>query len=219
MSDLDPDFPEQDENEPAAELDRDDDGQLSCPECGKPFTSPMQLGAHRSQAHGVKGGSRAAAKRRGELPPEEERRGPGRPRKDGSPARPRHGGGSRQERRRKAVQDTLIELVSFTDEARGRDTGPPVDLADVIRRDAAKIANSVAWLAERFNPLGRVIDLGFGHGGVITIARGFLGVGTWTLGHWRQLLEQRSAVDPTELTAEQVAEQMQAEHGAERTYA
>jgi hypothetical protein len=34
--------------------------QLTCPECGKTFTRPQALGAHRRQAHGVAGTSKNA---------------------------------------------------------------------------------------------------------------------------------------------------------------
>lgn len=34
-------------------------GQLVCPECGKTFTRPASLGAHRNRAHGVAGSSKA----------------------------------------------------------------------------------------------------------------------------------------------------------------
>ena len=33
------------------------DGTLTCPECGKTFTRPASLGAHRNRAHGVTGAS------------------------------------------------------------------------------------------------------------------------------------------------------------------
>src|SRR3989442_665831 len=35
--------------------------ELTCPECGRTFTRAAALGAHRRQAHGVAGSSRAAA--------------------------------------------------------------------------------------------------------------------------------------------------------------
>jgi uncharacterized C2H2 Zn-finger protein len=36
-------------------------GELVCPECGKTFTRPASLGAHRNRAHGVVGSSKSAA--------------------------------------------------------------------------------------------------------------------------------------------------------------
>lgn len=189
-------------------------GDLDCPECGKTFASKLALGAHRAQAHGVRGSSQRSKRRQRNAAGDGERRPVGRPRKtaaaDAEPAR--------QARRRKAVRETLTEIVSFTDEARGRgdDTGGG-DLADVIRRDADKIANSIAWLAERFNPMGRLIDLAFGHGGIVTVGRGFLGVGTWTLSHWRQLIRERetAAAEAAGVfpDAEQIADDLQRRYG------
>lgn len=191
------------EHEPAEGSDQDG---FVCPDCDYVAPSRLTLGGHRFQKHGVRGKTA-----------DRKRKSSGRPRgrpPGGGRASGDTGGGesSRQTRRRRAVKETLVELVSFTDEARGRGEGAPQDLADVIRRDADKIANSVAWIAERFNPLGRMIDLAFGHGGLLTVARGFMGVGTWTLAHWRQMLEQRQ-VEMVELSAEQIAEQMQHEYG------
>ena len=37
-------------------------GALVCPECGKTFTRPASLGAHRNRAHGVAGSSKAKAR-------------------------------------------------------------------------------------------------------------------------------------------------------------
>ena len=39
-------------------------GELACPECGKTFTRPASLGAHRNRAHGVAGSSKPAGTRR-----------------------------------------------------------------------------------------------------------------------------------------------------------
>src|SRR3954452_9366102 len=40
------------------------DGTLTCPECGKTFTRPASLGAHRNRAHGVGGASNRAQRTR-----------------------------------------------------------------------------------------------------------------------------------------------------------
>ncbi len=40
-------------------------GVLTCPECGKTFTRPASLGAHRQRVHGVAGSSQNAQSRRG----------------------------------------------------------------------------------------------------------------------------------------------------------
>jgi uncharacterized C2H2 Zn-finger protein len=37
--------------------------ELVCPECGKTFTRPASLGAHRNRAHGVAGSSKPASAR------------------------------------------------------------------------------------------------------------------------------------------------------------
>lgn len=211
----------QTETDPLEELDREEETDASagdseadslvCPDCGETLSSKMLLGAHRFHKHGIRGSSGKAKKRRGES----SGRGPGRPRT--TAAAGDDGETARQKRRRRAVKETLVELTSFTDELRGRGLAPAEDLADVIRRDADKIANSVAWIAERFNPLGRMIDLGFGHGGLVTVGRGFMGVGTWLLRSWRGMLQERAAGG--ELTAEEIAEQMAREYGpADRAY-
>ena len=155
-----------------------------CPECGEGFRLAMRLGLHRKREHGVEGQSKSSRQER-----EQRRRGglkSGKPRAEGSPRRPSE---SSQQRRARAIRETLLEFVEFTDEARGRSEVPPRDLADVIRRDASKLANSLAWAAERFNPLAWAIDQLAGHGGVITFVRGFMGVGTWLVGHWRRSLD------------------------------
>lgn len=157
--------------------------ELVCPECEAAgnhvtFASPLNLGAHRRMAHGVAGKGRGKS-------------GGSKRRTSTSTNPPK---GSRVERRRKAVAETLRELVEFRDAARGDAfAGEPEHLADVIRRDADRIAQAVAWIAERVNPLGHGIDLLLGHGGPVTVLRGFLGVGTWTLQHWRKMIADRNA--------------------------
>jgi uncharacterized C2H2 Zn-finger protein len=37
-------------------------GTLVCPECGRTFTRPASLGAHRNRAHGIAGSSKAKAR-------------------------------------------------------------------------------------------------------------------------------------------------------------
>ena len=44
-------------------------GQFTCPECGRTFTRPQALGAHRRQAHGVVGTSKTATRRKAPLTP------------------------------------------------------------------------------------------------------------------------------------------------------
>jgi len=40
---------------------QDGTGELTCPECGKTFSRPASLGAHRRRAHGVAGASSKSA--------------------------------------------------------------------------------------------------------------------------------------------------------------
>jgi Zinc finger, C2H2 type len=44
------------------------DAALVCPECGKTFTRPASLGAHRKMTHGVAGTSKAASTTRTRKP-------------------------------------------------------------------------------------------------------------------------------------------------------
>src|SRR6516225_9490959 len=44
--------------------------ELTCPECGRTFTRPAALGAHRRRAHGVAGTSQNARNRRGASAPQ-----------------------------------------------------------------------------------------------------------------------------------------------------
>lgn len=154
----------------------DSDGQQTpqhvCPECGEEHDTAIRLGLHRRKEHGVLGSSREQTAR-GE-------RSPRRTRTETS-----------HTRRKRAVKETIVEFLDFSDEIRGRSDRPAEDLADVLRRDVDRIADSVSWAAERFNPLAWAVDHLAGHGGVITFARGFLGVGTWLVRKWRQALEVR----------------------------
>jgi hypothetical protein len=76
------------------------------------------------------------------------------------------------------------------------------DLADILRGDADRIAGSLAWTAERFSPLGRLIDAALGHGGIVTIAQGFLGVGRWMIGRARLRASQLQAAADKQRLAE-----------------
>lgn len=151
----------------------DSEGRLVCDECQKTFKNRRSLNEHKREYH----------RKDGRQP-----RTHGRGSSEGSPRRGTPKSGNRQERRARQVRETLQELTAFSDELRGRSTEPAVDLADVIRRDAVRIAESISWVAERFNPLGTLIDWTTGHGGVITIARGFSGVGRWVTRRWRTMI-------------------------------
>jgi hypothetical protein len=50
-------------------------GTLVCPECGRTFTRPASLGAHRNRAHGVAGSSKAAVSASGTTPARAGKRG------------------------------------------------------------------------------------------------------------------------------------------------
>lgn len=151
-----------------------------CPECGKTYTSQGGLRAHALTKHpGTSISTRRAKKK--------EAGGDAAPRRGRS-----QGSGNRQERRRKAIRETIDELTEVTQELRGATGIEPEQLAEVLRRDADRIAVSLSWIAERVNPLGRLVDLTMGHGGVITIARGFNGVGLWFLRTWRKALAARA---------------------------
>lgn len=155
----------------------------ACPECGRTFKTPGALGLHRKAVHGVESGRDRGERNKGK-----------RGKRDGSPRRTDQSGRERQSRRARQVRETLEELTTFSDELRGRnDDVPAQQLADVIRRDASKIADSLAWVAERLTPVGLLIDRTMGHGGIITIARGFTGVIGHGLRSWRQLLARRQS--------------------------
>ena len=53
-------------------------GEFTCPECGKTFSRPAALGAHRRRAHGVPGASSSSsqAKRKGQAAKSTGRRRP-----------------------------------------------------------------------------------------------------------------------------------------------
>ncbi len=166
---------------PPAELDDDTPKTFACPECGEEYGTAMHLGLHRKHKHGVAGQSKTQQKER-----RRRTTGGGRDRQPSG-----RGGETRHARRRRAVRETITEFVDFADELRGRPTSQPLALVDVIRRDAERIADSVAWAAERFNPVAIVVDRLAGHGSPVTFARGFIGVGTWLVRKWRGMLADR----------------------------
>lgn len=168
-------------DEPVAVEGQDDDSGHACPECGQEFATPLLLGAHRRFKHGVTGSSKRARRER-----ESRARG-----ENPRPSQSRSRGETRQARRAKAIHETLTEFLQFRAEVRGEETATPELLADVIRRDSKKIADALAWAAERVNPLGRLVDVLAGHGGPVTFLRGFLGVAGWTVRKWRQGLAER----------------------------
>ena len=143
-------------------------GGYECPECGERFRLAMQLGLHRRRAHGVEGSS-------------------GKGKSKSGTTRTRQPKQSAHTRRRQQIRETLLEVVSFRDEMRGIATEEPVELADVIRRDADKIAEMVACWADQLNPLGAVVDR-LMHGTVIATIRGMSGLAKWFV---RTMREER----------------------------
>jgi hypothetical protein len=150
-----------------------------CPECGKPFKSAAGLGTHRLHTHGVES-------------PRTKPDVDGAPKRRGRPKGSSRGS-VRRERREQAVKETLLELAQFSDEMQGRGQAAAETLAEVIKRDAGKIAISLSWVGEKLTPVGFLIDRTMGHGGVITIARGFNGVIMHAVRSWRELLQRRAA--------------------------
>lgn len=153
-----------------------------CPECGESFKSLPGLATHRKLKHGVE-----SARGRGER---------SRGSRDRSPRRSSGDGGEqRVQRRQRQVRETLEEFTELARELRG-DTGEqPGSLAEVIRRDADKIATSLSWVAEKFTPIGFAIDKLTGHGGILTVARGFNGVIVHGLRSWRVMLARRAEAE------------------------
>ena len=162
----------------------------NCPECGESFQTASGMATHRSIKHGVTGSSETTKRRRSGG--------------DGSPKRPGRPRGGRRERREQAVRETLQELAQFSEEMQGRGTASAETLAEVIKRDAPKIAVSLSWVGEKLTPVGFLIDRTMGHGGVITIARGFNGVIMHAVRQWRELLHRRAEQAELDLLNEQL---------------
>lgn len=168
-----------------------------CPECGAVEQSPLRLGLHKRRAHGIVGKSASSAKERRSRKTKTERKPLGE--RTRAPSRERSEGS--QARRKRLVKETIIELLDVRDALRGQGTVDPDEtLADVIRRDADRIASSLAFAAERFTALGRLIDRACGHGSALTFVRGFLGVGKHAIRKLRQARPER--VDFLEEVAE-----------------
>lgn len=141
-----------------------------CPECGEEFALAMRLGLHRRREHGVAGTT-----------PKRKSSGTTKAREASSP----------KTRRKQAVASTLKELADLADDARGRSTEMPEHLADVIRRDADKIATTVSTVAEKVNPVAWFVDVTMGPTGILTLIVGLSGVGRWLLRSWRQSVDNR----------------------------
>lgn len=178
----------------AAEPDAEQVEGFPCDICGSVESSPMRLGLHKRRKHGVVGKSDRSRREREERARSADDEGTAEKRRRGrppsrAPRRPPSEGS--QAKRKRMVKETIVEFLDFTDEVRGRSELPDERLAEVIRRDAEKIASSLAWAAERFTPLGLAIDRLAGHGSIITFVRGFLGVGRHAIRKWRQSVAER----------------------------
>lgn len=151
-----------------------------CPECGEEFKLAMHLGGHRKREHGVAGTAPKKKRRTTE--------------RESSP----------KARRKQAIASTLRELAELSDDARGRTTHTlPEHLSDVIRRDADKIATTIATVAEKVNPVAWFVDTTMGPTGLLTLAVGLSGVGRWLLRFWRGRVHEEPF---PEYTPEQLAE-------------
>lgn len=140
---------------------RDGDGatQHECPECGEGFASKSRLGFHRWKEHGVAGARRRSGKGAGGDEGKPDRR-PSRPSKT---------------RRAQLVSETARELADWIDSLAGRAEPDSLTIADTIRRDADRMGDALAGLAERslFGFLGLIIDALFGAGGPLSLVTAF----------------------------------------------
>lgn len=89
----------------------DGQGPLPCPECGKQFTRPASLGAHRRAAHGVQGSSGRARRSRAQSAPRPANAGSRRPASAGSQRMRTKGGLNR----RSAVDHDALLQALFPD--------------------------------------------------------------------------------------------------------
>ena len=136
-----------------------------------------------------------------ETPPR--KRGPGRPRKDGSDPIPRRdaggrfsgtGGSSSSSKRKQQARETILELVELADGIRGRGNGQPEDLADIARRDADRMADAIAAVSVRVPPFGMILDRVLGAGGPLSILLAFGPFVRKLLERMRQIKQERDRV-------------------------
>lgn len=182
MSEHETEPPESDDNEIVVDTSK----PHVCPECGAEYKLAMHLGLHRRREHGVQGSAKQSSPKR---------------------KRTSSGGGrdSTQTRRRKAISETLLELVTFSDDLRGQSVIDTSSLADVIRRDADRIADAIAAWAEKAPPVGALIDI-IAHGLVVKTFRGFQGLARLAVNRSRLRKQQQAEQDGWEnvgLTEEQ----------------
>lgn len=169
-----------------------------CPECGEGFDSKPKLGLHRFRKHGIRGSSESSQRRRGTT--------------DKAPRRKTVPAGG-QPRRSKLVAATLRELADMSDGIRGRFGDDDATIADTIRRDADKMGEALAALAERLGVLGLLIDTLFGAGGPLGLFMAFGPTLRKTMGAGRAHREARQQAQLAALQAEY--EQVLAESGLE----
>lgn len=168
-----------------------------CPECGDGFDSKAKLGLHRFRKHGVRGSSDSSKRRRGGT--------------DKTPARKQQPKAAGRPQRARLVETGLKEFADMADGLRGRFALDDLSIADTIRRDADKMGEALASLAERFGFLGLLIDVVFGPAGPLGLFVAFGPTLRKTVASGR---DRRSARDEARLNALQAEyEQVLAEQG------
>ena len=159
--------------------DRDEHGNLVCPDCGDSFENAIGLGVHRKRKHGILS-----------------HRNKDRPRDEKAPKRKstrRRPAGSTSTRRQK-LRETIEEAADFLDELQGQGAGVPERLADILRIDADKLAGFLTVVAERVGPLAAGIDAVAGKGGPLSGVRAFWRVLTWLSRRSRQANREAAAI-------------------------
>jgi uncharacterized C2H2 Zn-finger protein len=115
---------------------RAESGQLVCPECGKTFTRPASLGAHRNRAHGVAGSSKAAASASGKTSARASKR-------DAAGSRATGSSGARSKRAASSRKRATTLVVSGTSRQRAaRAQGAGSDGTRRLRRSSADSRSS-----------------------------------------------------------------------------
>jgi hypothetical protein len=94
---------------------------------------------------------------------------------------PRKPSAAKQGERQKAIKESLGELADWMKE-RDVDEAEPEEIADVIRRDADKIAVVLTALSEKHDLIARLCDRVFGIGGPLSVLRAFGPLGRHVLG-------------------------------------
>lgn len=80
----------------------------------------------------------------------------------------------RQAERKRNVKETLLETAELLDALRGRTEDQEAEsLVEIVRRDADRMAETLASMADRFDPAAFVVDHLFGAGGPLSILTSF----------------------------------------------